>query len=145
MDFSDWWLRHLLWNCPNMNVTGLHWWSVNIDLGSGMVLSGNKPLPEPMLTQIFVAICVTRPQWVNCPVGSYLIIHNKTEATTPYQTFIQIPCHFLAPMAFCFTDSIECYGIWLSQPMKSLHITLAWTIVSSVILHNFHDFAIKAP
>ena len=22
MDFSDWWLRHLLWNRPNMNVTG---------------------------------------------------------------------------------------------------------------------------
>ena len=23
-DFNDWWLGHLLWNCPNMNVTGLH-------------------------------------------------------------------------------------------------------------------------
>ena len=22
-DFSDWWLRHLLWNCPSLNVTGL--------------------------------------------------------------------------------------------------------------------------
>ena len=55
-DFSDWWLRHLLWNCPNMNVTGLHWWSVNIGSGNGLVLSGNKPLPEPMLTQICVTI-----------------------------------------------------------------------------------------
>ena len=34
-DFSDWWLRHLLWNCHNMNVIGLHyiptqwsWWRV---------------------------------------------------------------------------------------------------------------------
>ena len=51
-DFSDWWLRHLLWNCPNMNVTGLHWWSVSIGSGNGLVPSGNKPLPEPMLTQI---------------------------------------------------------------------------------------------
>ena len=25
-DFSDWRLRHLLWNCPYMNVNGLHWW-----------------------------------------------------------------------------------------------------------------------
>ena len=36
-----------------------HWTSlmvVNIDLGNGLVPSGNKPLPEPMLTQIFVAI-----------------------------------------------------------------------------------------
>ena len=30
----------------------LHWWSVNIVSGNGLVLSGNKPLPEPMLTQI---------------------------------------------------------------------------------------------
>ena len=52
MDFSDWWLRHLLWNCPNMNVTELHWWSVNIDSGNGLVSSGNKPLPEPMLTDL---------------------------------------------------------------------------------------------
>ena len=49
-------LGHLLWNCPNMNVTGLHWWSVNIDSGNGLVPSGNKPLPEPMLTQISVTI-----------------------------------------------------------------------------------------
>ena len=53
---SDWWLRHLLWNCPNMNVTGLHWWSVYIGSANGLVQSGNKPLPEPMLTQISVAI-----------------------------------------------------------------------------------------
>ena len=55
-DFSDWWLRHLLWNCPNMNATGLHWLSVNICSGNGLVLSGNKPLPEAMLTQISDAI-----------------------------------------------------------------------------------------
>ena len=35
---------------------GLHWWSVNIGSGNGLVPSGNKPLPEPMLTQISVAI-----------------------------------------------------------------------------------------
>ena len=55
-DFSDWWLRHLLWNCSDRNVTGLHWWSVNIGSGNGLVPSGNKPLPEPTLTQISVAI-----------------------------------------------------------------------------------------
>ena len=31
---------------------GLHWWSVNIGSGNGLVPSGNKPLPKPMLTQI---------------------------------------------------------------------------------------------
>ena len=39
-------------HCPYMNVTGLHWWSVNIGSGNGLVPSGSKPLPEPMLTQI---------------------------------------------------------------------------------------------
>ena len=40
----------------NMDITGLHWWSVNIGPGNGLVPPGNKPLPELMLTQIFVAI-----------------------------------------------------------------------------------------
>ena len=31
---------------------GLHWWSVNIGTGNGLVPSGKKPLHEPMLTQI---------------------------------------------------------------------------------------------
>ena len=54
-DFNDWWLRHPLWNCPNMNVTELYWCSVNIGSGNGLVPSGNKPLSGPMLTQIYVA------------------------------------------------------------------------------------------
>ena len=29
---------------------------VNIGLGNGLVPSGNKPLPEPMFTQVYVAI-----------------------------------------------------------------------------------------
>ena len=28
-----------------------------IGSGNGLVLPGNKPLPEPMLTQIYVVIC----------------------------------------------------------------------------------------
>ena len=31
-------------------------WFVNISLGNGLVLSGNKPLPEPMLTKFYDAI-----------------------------------------------------------------------------------------
>ena len=30
-------------------VTGLHWWEVNIGWGNGLVSSGRKPLPEPVL------------------------------------------------------------------------------------------------
>ena len=39
-----------------MNVTGLCWWQINIGSGNGSLPSGSKPLPEPMLTQIFVTI-----------------------------------------------------------------------------------------
>ena len=36
-------------------VSGRPLWEVNIGSGNGMVPSGNKPLPEPMLIQIYVA------------------------------------------------------------------------------------------
>ena len=50
-NFSLCWLRCPL--CPQMIimiVTGPHWWVVNISSGNGLVPSGTKPLPEPMLT-----------------------------------------------------------------------------------------------
>ena len=49
---------------PRWMPQDLIWWLVNIGSGNGLVPSGNKPLPEPMLTKIFV---VTRSQWVNEP------------------------------------------------------------------------------
>ena len=33
---------------------------VNIGLNNGLIPSGKKPLPEPMLTQIYIAILVSR-------------------------------------------------------------------------------------
>ena len=61
---SHWCLRHLLWNCSNMNVTALHWWSVNIGSGNGLL-----PWPEPMLKKKRKKKCLlpygfTRPEWV---------------------------------------------------------------------------------
>ena len=41
-------LEHFLWYCPQVNATRPHWWSVNISLGNGLVLSGNKPLWLPL-------------------------------------------------------------------------------------------------
>ena len=42
-----------------------HWWWVSIGSGNGLVVTGNKPLPQLMMTQIYV---VTRPQWVKLAV-----------------------------------------------------------------------------
>ena len=67
--------------------TGPCWCYVNIGLGNGLVLSGNKPLSEPILTQICVSTVygVTRPQWVNTALGNCLVsnrwqaLHRKSE------------------------------------------------------------------
>ena len=40
------------------------WQLVNIGSGSGLVLSGNEPLPEPILTQIYVAIWFIQAKWI---------------------------------------------------------------------------------
>ena len=83
----DWWLMYLLWN-------SLRWMSLNLtddSLGYGLVPSGNKPLPEPMLTQICVTIwhhkvtmrkenfawmCIIiwRETWIHCWVLWNLIL-----------------------------------------------------------------------
>ena len=34
-------------------LTRPHWWLLNIGSGKGLVPSGNKPLPEPMLTKFY--------------------------------------------------------------------------------------------
>ena len=54
--FNAWWLRYILWNCPQMYATWLYWWKGNIGSGNGLVPDGTKPLPEPVFTQIYVAI-----------------------------------------------------------------------------------------
>ena len=42
-------------NCLYLNIFEPNWWSTNIGSGNGLVPLGNKPLPDPVLTQI----CVT--------------------------------------------------------------------------------------
>ena len=54
LNFSDWQLRYLLWNCLQKNE--YHWMRSHIGSGNGLVPLGNKPLPEPMLTQFYVTI-----------------------------------------------------------------------------------------
>ena len=50
----DWVHEHFSWNLFQVNATKHLWWYVNIGSGNGLVPSGNKPLPEPMLTQTYV-------------------------------------------------------------------------------------------
>ena len=52
---------------PNMNVIGLHWWSISIGSGNGLVPPGNKPLPEPIECwhRSLSLYGATRSEWVN--------------------------------------------------------------------------------
>ena len=43
----------LFWNSLQKKFTGLYCWCINIDSGNGLVPSGTKPLPKPMLIQIY--------------------------------------------------------------------------------------------
>ena len=47
---------NLLWNCSQSNATKPCWSLANVSSGNGVMPSGNKPLPEPMLTQFYGAI-----------------------------------------------------------------------------------------
>ena len=51
------------WYCPQVNVTWLHHWWVNIGLDNDLVSSGNKPLPWPMFSKICMSL--SRSQRVN--------------------------------------------------------------------------------
>ena len=53
--FSDIYLKYFLWNFYQVNTTP-HWSLVNNGSGNGLVPSSNKPLHEPMFTQISGAI-----------------------------------------------------------------------------------------
>ena len=43
-------------NNSRVNATEPHLWKDNIGSGNGLVPWGNKPLPEPILNQIYVAL-----------------------------------------------------------------------------------------
>ena len=63
---NDWYIEHShdpLWYYPQVNMTWLHHWWVNIGLGYDLMSSGNKPLPQPMLSKI--CMLLSRSQRVN--------------------------------------------------------------------------------
>ena len=75
-NFSNRWPRYFLWNCPQIIFTGPHWWWVKIDSGNGLVPSGNKPLPELMLTRYYIA-GLSRLQWVEKLINNNIHTHDK--------------------------------------------------------------------
>ena len=76
---TDYVYEPFLWNVSFMIVIEHHIYLVSIGSGNGLVSPGNKPLPDPMLTQICVRYGVSRPYSIPSYAGgtSHLIaIHN---------------------------------------------------------------------
>ena len=49
-----------------MPQSSAHWYYVNSDSGNGLVPSGAKPLPEPVLNQIYVTMPqIIKPVWAD--------------------------------------------------------------------------------
>ena len=108
-------------NCPPMNVTGLYWRWVNIGSGNGLVPSGNKPLPEPMLTQINIAIWqLVLFNWYK---KFFFCINIKDSSLRPEQNFQHLAldiCHSIFWQFFKFHLSIFLkYSNWCPVNISS--------------------------
>ena len=53
---KDKYLEHFLWNLPQMNAIGPHWWFINIGSGKGMLPSVNISLSDSMLIKFYGTI-----------------------------------------------------------------------------------------
>ena len=89
-DFSVWWLGHLLWNCPNMNVTGLHLWSVNIGSGNGLVLTVNV---DPDISRHMVSLGHNELTLIRAWLINYIHYDVWDEITYPFQNFSSCTAH----------------------------------------------------
>ena len=120
--FSGQWLRYLLCNCPHMNVTVPYIWYINIGSGNGLVLSGNKSLPEPMLTQISVACSVPSHYLNQCWNIVNSNLRNKFQWNLKWSSYIffqelaleNVFCEMgeILPQPQCVNSMWPCDTIW---------------------------------
>ena len=74
---NDWYHKHSLSSWSQVNATKPHWWPVNIGSGNGLVPSGTKPLPEPMLTKTYDTKCCHQTS-----ILSYLSLYQDDSGIT---------------------------------------------------------------
>ena len=85
--------------CPQD--TWPHLWIVNIGSGNGLVPSGNKPLPEPLLTHIYVG------HMVSLAIISWFILQLHKAPYFPY-SILSVPqlCNCLCMTSYISEQSI---------------------------------------
>ena len=79
---KDRYLAHFLWNFIRMNAIKLYWLLVNTGSGNGLVPLRNKPLSEPVLTQ--VPGCHTASLGHNGLTHCFISVYAYSALTRPF-------------------------------------------------------------
>ena len=82
-NFSDWWLRHLLWNCPQLMVTGLTDDKSTLGQVSAWCHQATSHYLRQCWPRSMSPYGVTGPQWVNMIWMLYVIWWWKFSWITP--------------------------------------------------------------
>ena len=100
--FKDWYLQYYQWNHTLYEFTGPYWWYINIASGDGLVPSGNKPLPEALLTKISN---MTELKWVKRSCKQQPTVEGKRHviivSCLPRWKLLALSYHTLTPTDLC--------------------------------------------
>ena len=88
---------------------GLRWVPQNIDLGNGLVPSGNKPSPGPLLTTIYDAIWCNYAAVINISSLSCSAVHHEKHYEME-STICPMTCTYHITILFC-SDYIVVRGV----------------------------------
>ena len=99
---KDRYLEHFQWSCPQTNATRPNELHVNAGLGNGLVVSGNKPSREPMLTRFisqygFIGTMTKdHSKWYSCSLFSCAhcqisnISHTESQNWNVFRLILQL-------------------------------------------------------
>ena len=74
---------HFLLNCPQVNAPGSHWWKVNINSATGLVLSGHKTITWTNVDKDPFHLMVSQTtQWMN------MIWHTSSDTGGIYRSYL---------------------------------------------------------
>ena len=136
-NFSEWWLRYLLWNCPQMNAT-------RVDLTDDkstlvQVMAWCCQVTSHILSQCWPRCMspngVTRPQWLKFRIGSncQLIISNFIEFTLLKTSKLLLPQMVVhGVINFCQHWFTELQVMVCCLAVSSHYLNQRWHTISKV-------------
>ena len=128
-----------------MNATGPYWY-VNIGSGNGLMSSGNKPLPQPMLTQIVnimmslghnELICSPRP-WGHKPLQAVGFWHTITRTRWLVSTHISQPNNNVCKYSICRLGCKACRYLGHGEEITSTAYCGKWLLIHVLYRELLH-------